>query len=429
MIKRKFSEIAMALSLALILAAPPASVLAGDYKLGVSDQVKIKVQEWPDLAGEYTVTADGVVSLPLIGNIDVAGLHSQRSGTRNLGPAAATFRGRRAVLAAVEISSIALSRSWETFKSPVNIRIGRVLRCSRRSASPADIIDLSWGPPAWPRLAVANGDINSPISQAEPADRARSATNRGDRWTRGCSPAAGTCEAEDDPEITAIMKDEQAALALESEMKRIEQAGLESIKSLYQNRDRLASRTGAGSRTGEGQYWDAAQGTARDGRKRPCAFPDDVCPRAIVCPSCESADGHGNGHCESQGEHHVGRTACQRPPARETPHRNKGSGEDKRRYCRRARKNHDGNAGAWEAQTSGAGRSARAIVTERRSGQLHHPPKGGRDDAGDDGGRNDACGPGRRHQDPDCAAVAGRSRCVPQLVASGRSGTLGWMRW
>ena len=59
----------------MVVAVAPATVLAGDYKLGISDKVKIKVQEWPDLAGEYTVNPDGVVSLPLIGNINVVGLN------------------------------------------------------------------------------------------------------------------------------------------------------------------------------------------------------------------------------------------------------------------------------------------------------------------------------------------------------------------
>jgi hypothetical protein len=39
----------------------------------------------------------------------------------------------------------------------------------------------------------------------------------------------------DDPEISVIMKNEQAALALENEMRRNEQGALESIKSLYEN--------------------------------------------------------------------------------------------------------------------------------------------------------------------------------------------------
>ena len=51
---RKFSEIALALSLMAILAALPTPVLAGEYKLGISDKVKIKVQEWPDL-GKFSI--------------------------------------------------------------------------------------------------------------------------------------------------------------------------------------------------------------------------------------------------------------------------------------------------------------------------------------------------------------------------------------
>jgi hypothetical protein len=39
----------------------------------------------------------------------------------------------------------------------------------------------------------------------------------------------------DDPAVSAIMKNEQAALALENEMKRNEQGSFESIKSLYEN--------------------------------------------------------------------------------------------------------------------------------------------------------------------------------------------------
>src|SRR5690348_10369095 len=71
-VKRTLHLAMLALGIALTFATGP--VAGADYKLGVSDRVKIKVQEWPDLAGEYTVTADGMVSLPLIGNIKVLGL-------------------------------------------------------------------------------------------------------------------------------------------------------------------------------------------------------------------------------------------------------------------------------------------------------------------------------------------------------------------
>src|SRR4051812_25157165 len=72
MTKRRWREATLALGMVLLLGAP--SVDAEDYKLGIADRLKVKVQEWPDLNGEYAVTPDGVVSLPLIGNIDVIGL-------------------------------------------------------------------------------------------------------------------------------------------------------------------------------------------------------------------------------------------------------------------------------------------------------------------------------------------------------------------
>src|ERR1700694_1668617 len=70
---KRFCDISIVLSIALTCAAVPA--FGDDYRLGTSDRLKIKVQEWPDLAGEYTVTVDGSVSLPTIGNINAAGLH------------------------------------------------------------------------------------------------------------------------------------------------------------------------------------------------------------------------------------------------------------------------------------------------------------------------------------------------------------------
>src|SRR5260370_42304480 len=70
---KRFCEISIVLGIAVALAASP--TLGDEYRLGISDRVKIKVQEWPDIGGEYTVTTDGLVSLPLIGNVNAAGLH------------------------------------------------------------------------------------------------------------------------------------------------------------------------------------------------------------------------------------------------------------------------------------------------------------------------------------------------------------------
>ena len=60
--------------LGFIIATITALSANADYKLGVSDRLKIKVYEWPDLAGEYSVNADGVVSLPIIGDVSALGI-------------------------------------------------------------------------------------------------------------------------------------------------------------------------------------------------------------------------------------------------------------------------------------------------------------------------------------------------------------------
>lgn len=49
-------------------------VEARDYRLGVGDQVRIKVYEWPNLNGEYRVGPDGALFLSLIGQVAAEGL-------------------------------------------------------------------------------------------------------------------------------------------------------------------------------------------------------------------------------------------------------------------------------------------------------------------------------------------------------------------
>jgi polysaccharide export outer membrane protein len=44
------------------------------YRLGVGDKVHITVYNEPDLTGDYDVNDQGIVSLPLIGQVHVAGM-------------------------------------------------------------------------------------------------------------------------------------------------------------------------------------------------------------------------------------------------------------------------------------------------------------------------------------------------------------------
>jgi exopolysaccharide production protein ExoF len=236
MIKRRFSEIAMALSLAVIFAAPPASVLAGDYRLGVSDRVKIKMQEWPDLGGEYTVTPDGVISLPLIGNIDAVGLSLKDLAQEISDRLQRRSAGAERVLAAVEIAHY----------RPFAI-MGDVQRPGQYPYRPGltviEAISIAGGyyRPELGLLrlgrdvAVASGDIQTESARLNrlTAREARLSAALDGREDIPLPPELAT--QKNDAEISAIMKNEQDALALENEMKRSEQAALEDIKSLYQN--------------------------------------------------------------------------------------------------------------------------------------------------------------------------------------------------
>ncbi|MDH2355945.1 polysaccharide biosynthesis/export family protein [Bradyrhizobium sp. SSUT112] len=230
MITKRFSDIAMALSLALIFTAPPASVLAGDYKLGVSDRVKIKVQEWPDLAGEYAVNPDGVVSLPLIGNINVAGRNLNDLAREISDRLQQRSEGAQRTFAAVEISQY----------RPFAI-LGDVQKPGQYPYRPGltmlEAISVAGGY-YRPELGVLRLGASSDFtSQSAKLNRliAREARLIAAIDGREDIPLPREFAKKNDPEIAAIMKSEQAALALGTEMKRIEQAGLETIKSLYQN--------------------------------------------------------------------------------------------------------------------------------------------------------------------------------------------------
>lgn len=47
---------------------------AGEYRLGNDDQIRVTVFGHEDLSGQFNVTSNGTVSLPLIGDVSAAGL-------------------------------------------------------------------------------------------------------------------------------------------------------------------------------------------------------------------------------------------------------------------------------------------------------------------------------------------------------------------
>jgi polysaccharide export outer membrane protein len=53
--------------------AAAASRTPGDYQLGVADELRVTVFNEPKLSGEFTVNSNGMLSLPLIGEVRGAG--------------------------------------------------------------------------------------------------------------------------------------------------------------------------------------------------------------------------------------------------------------------------------------------------------------------------------------------------------------------
>jgi exopolysaccharide production protein ExoF len=230
---KRFCEITIVLGFALALAAPLA--LGDEYRLGISDRLKIKVQEWPDLTGEYAVTPDGAVSMPLIGDINAAGLHVKELAQEISDRLRRRSGGAERPFAAVEVIQF----------RPFSI-VGDVQRPGEYPYRPGltviQAISLAGGyyRPDIPALrldrdiALAKGDIRTLSLKRNRLIM---------RVARLTASLAGQEEVpippelvnqQDDPAISAIVESERAALALENDAARSEASALEGVKSLYQ---------------------------------------------------------------------------------------------------------------------------------------------------------------------------------------------------
>ena len=236
MTKRKSRKIVAALSLATVLAMVPATVKAGDYKLGITDRVKIKVQEWPDLDGVYTVTPDGTVSLPLIGNINAVGLRLNDLAKEISDRLQRRSEGAERALAAVEIAQY----------RPFAI-MGDVQRPGEYPYRPGltvvEAVSIAGGyyRPELGLLrlgrdaAAATGEIRSQSVKLNRLLLREARLSAAVDGSEDISLPPELAKLKDDPTISAIMKNEQSTLTAESEVKRSEQAAYENIKSLYEN--------------------------------------------------------------------------------------------------------------------------------------------------------------------------------------------------
>ncbi len=235
MTKRRSRKIAAALGLAMVVALTPATVLA-DYKLGISDRVKIKVQEWPDLTGEYTVTPDGVVSLPLIGNIKAVGLRLNELAEQISDQLQRRSEGAQRSFTAVEIAQYRPFAIMGDVQKPGQYTY-------RPGLTVLEAISLAGGY-YRPELGLlrlgrdvanATGEIHGQslkLNQLLVREARLMAALDG---REDIPMPTELAKQKDDPEISQLMKNEQAALALENDVKRADRAALDSIKTLYNN--------------------------------------------------------------------------------------------------------------------------------------------------------------------------------------------------
>jgi protein involved in polysaccharide export with SLBB domain len=63
------------LGLFLVLAlAAPLGAAASEYQIGPQEKLRVKVHEWPALSGDITVSPEGMISLPIVGNVKAIGM-------------------------------------------------------------------------------------------------------------------------------------------------------------------------------------------------------------------------------------------------------------------------------------------------------------------------------------------------------------------
>lgn len=220
--------------LSMLLAGSAGAALADEYKLGTGDRLKIKVQEWPDLNGEYGVTAGGFVSLPLLGNIKVAGIALDDLGQEISDRLQQRGGGTDRPFAALEIAQY----------RPFSI-LGDVQRPGeypyRPNLTVLEAVGIAGG---YYRpeigllrldrdMALAKGDIRA-LSAKQNRLIARETRLTAALAERDDMPVPeGLQDKQDTPEISEILGSERAALALDRDNARSDQEALEKIRSLY----------------------------------------------------------------------------------------------------------------------------------------------------------------------------------------------------
>jgi hypothetical protein len=194
------------------------------------------VQEWPDITGEYTVTPDGAVSLPLVGDVNAVGLRLNELAQQISDRLKQRSKGSERVSTAVEIVQYRPFAIMGDVQKPgqypyrPGLTVLEAISIAGGYHRPElDLLRLGR------EVVLTSGDINTLNIKLNRliAHEARLSAVLDKREDIPLPPEL--VNPKDDPSVSAMIKNEQAALALEHEMKRTERAVFESIKSLYQN--------------------------------------------------------------------------------------------------------------------------------------------------------------------------------------------------
>jgi polysaccharide biosynthesis/export protein ExoF len=219
----------------LALTWTTAPVAADEYRLGTLDRLRIKVQEWPDLTGEYTVTADGVVSLPLIGNVNAAGLRVGDVAQEISDRLQRRSEGEARPFAAVEILQF----------RPFSI-VGDVQRPGEYPYRPGLTVLQAVGIAGGyyrPEVGLLRLNRDMAVAEGEIRTLMLKQNRLAAREARLTAALSGSGEIsfppdltdqKDNPAISAILESERGALRVERETVRSERASADEIKELYE---------------------------------------------------------------------------------------------------------------------------------------------------------------------------------------------------
>jgi polysaccharide biosynthesis/export protein ExoF len=205
-----------------------------EYRLGVSDRVRIKIQEWPDLTGEYAVSSEGTISLPLIGEVTAQGLQIRELSELISDLLQKRTNGAQRPYAVVDISQFRPFFILGNVQKPGDypyrpgLTVLQAIGVAGGYYRPVDPVALRLEKDA----AVARGELKSLAS------RLTILTARAARLTAAISgkeiafPAELT-DQKNNPIIAAILDSERTTLTLERSAAKNQNEDLESLKQLY----------------------------------------------------------------------------------------------------------------------------------------------------------------------------------------------------